>query len=731
MQYDRLKIIDQLTDLLRVEGDSQQWKPEETWRGVLEQASPHDPDVIEAAMENARFARDEPAVDEQPAVFIPQLEEQDPEQIGRYRIQGRLGHGGMGIVYDALFQGEGFSELRALKVIKQAPPGVDPELYRARFSAERELLGLLEHPNIVRIRDDGTEAGRQFFAMDLVPGARHIDNYCDEEQLSLPERLKLFHTLCLAVHFAHTKGIVHGDIKPSNVLISEQGNLRVVDFGLGKLLRSGQVARPGGTTLIGLTPDYTSPEQARGEPLTPASDVFSLGKVLQRLLEDSPGIIDAPMRESLKTDSLVIKALWANAQNRYASADEFAKCVVAALESTTHSDVPRPERAKDQPANRSLWLLPGRALRNHAFAAGLVAIGLLSFSYRQWSNVAEEQRTAVNTAKARATESLARTKRVRENIAKLFAQILPSQSTERQQNDPDLVVRELDSLAEGGDKRTKLVLGLLRIYGYDRLVLKARFGFRSSTPDGASPMRILIDSRGDLEAKPILNQFFSKELATQSATWLKELADGGCDPARSLWAQILSGPLIKYENADLTNQLGGVHKNASESFDWAKKSAASGDPRGHLILGNYYSSGIGGRLAADGALAVQHWKIAAEHGSPQAQLALAEYYGDGILNAERRDPVLGYMWANIAVGTPSSSWDRMVSELMGMRSPSEGANTLMADLTRYARDIYSTHIPLFVNPKQQAQAEGMAREWRLRFPIAKRPTEEWYEMSCK
>ncbi|TVQ33605.1 MAG: serine/threonine protein kinase [Phycisphaeraceae bacterium] len=207
-----------------------------------------------------------------------------PSQIGKYVIEREIGRGGMGSVYLGVRDEGGFKRLVAIKVVRR---GMDTEDIIRRFELERQLLAALNHPNIARFYEGGvTEDGRPYFVMEHIEG-RPLDRYCESNRLSVNERLELFRNICLAVHHAHQNLVVHRDIKPGNILVTKEGVPKLVDFGIAKLLNPGLSARnplPTMPDLRLLTPEYASPEQVRGEPITTASDVYSLGVVLYETL---------------------------------------------------------------------------------------------------------------------------------------------------------------------------------------------------------------------------------------------------------------------------------------------------------------------------------------------------------------------------------------------------------------------------------------------------------------
>ncbi len=202
--------------------------------------------------------------------------------VGPYRVVREIGHGGMGLVYLAERADGQFDQQVALKLVRAGLGGHDVQ---RRFLAERRILAGLDHPHIAHLVDGGlTSDGRPWFAMEFIDGAPLID-WCDQRRLGLDERLRLFGHVCEAVRHAHQKLLVHRDIKPSNILVTAEGRVKLLDFGIAKLLDdSGADEGATRTGLRLLTPEYAAPEQVRGEPVTTATDVYALGAVLYELL---------------------------------------------------------------------------------------------------------------------------------------------------------------------------------------------------------------------------------------------------------------------------------------------------------------------------------------------------------------------------------------------------------------------------------------------------------------
>lgn len=205
------------------------------------------------------------------------------KRVGAYRIIREIGHGGMGSIYLAERADKEYREQVALKIVRR---GMKTDFVLRRFRHERQILATLHHPNIAALLDGGTtEDGLPYFVMEYIEGEA-IDDYCDHHQLSIAERINIFRQVCAAVHYAHQSLVIHRDIKPGNILITADGTPKLLDFGIAKILNPeiSQTIEPTATVMRLMTPEYASPEQVRGEPVTTATDVYSLGIVLYELL---------------------------------------------------------------------------------------------------------------------------------------------------------------------------------------------------------------------------------------------------------------------------------------------------------------------------------------------------------------------------------------------------------------------------------------------------------------
>src|SRR5215471_137349 len=207
----------------------------------------------------------------------------DVVQVGPYRILRQIGSGGMGILYEAIREDQ-FQKRVALKVIKR---GMDTASIIRRFHRERQILAGLSHANVTALLDGGTTAdGRPYFVMEYVEG-QPVTEFCDAHHLTIRQRLEMFREICGAVQYAHQNLVVHRDLKPGNILIKRDGVPKLLDFGIAKILNlevtSGTLEMTAAATRI-MTPEYASPEQVRGEPITTSTDVYSLGVLLYELL---------------------------------------------------------------------------------------------------------------------------------------------------------------------------------------------------------------------------------------------------------------------------------------------------------------------------------------------------------------------------------------------------------------------------------------------------------------
>jgi hypothetical protein len=308
-------------------------------------------------------------------------------RLGAYKLGERLGEGGMGVVYAAARDDAVYRQGVAIKILKHGPGSAETA---ARFRDERQILASLEHPNIVRLLDGGsTDDGQPYLVMERVHGVP-ITRYATE--LALAAKLRLFRDVCAAVHHAHGQRVIHRDLKPSNILVDGSGTPKLLDFGIAKLLDDPDREARTRTGAAVLTPEYASPEQARGEPVTAASDVYSLGAVLYEMLAGKPPhtgdaiailakiiAVEPPPPSALASapaqrrelvgdlDNIVMMALRKDAARRYASAAEVADDLGRHLAGL-------PVRARPPTLGYRL----GKLMRRHRVAALALAIGVLA-----------------------------------------------------------------------------------------------------------------------------------------------------------------------------------------------------------------------------------------------------------------------------------------------------------------------------------------------------------------
>ena len=270
--------------------------------------------------------------------------------IGQYRIVSLLGRGGMGAVYLAERADRSFEQRVAIKVIQPAGPG---GVLLERFQQERRILANLSHPNIASLFDGGeTPHGSPYFVMEYVKG-KSIDAFCDEASLSLADRLRLFLKVCDAVRYAHQNLIVHRDLKPANILVTSDGQPKLLDFGIAKVLDPADTGMAQTSTRV-LTPEYASPEQVRGDAITTATDIYSLGAALARILTG----------KLLRRFDVMspLQAARAVAESDPVTFDELPADVNAILTKALHQDPLRRYRSVEELAGDISRFLEGRAV---------------------------------------------------------------------------------------------------------------------------------------------------------------------------------------------------------------------------------------------------------------------------------------------------------------------------------------------------------------------------------
>jgi serine/threonine-protein kinase len=371
--------------------------------------------------------------------------------VGPYRLIVELGEGGMGTVYLAERADGQFEKRVAVKILRHGAGG---EESRRRFVQERQILARLQHPSIAQLLDGGvSDDGLPFFVMEHVDGAPVTDD-CARRALGVDERLRVFLEICDAVQYAHRNLVVHRDLKPSNILVDSIGRVKLLDFGIAKLLEAETDATPHTRTLLrALTPEYAAPEQVRGDPVTTATDVYTLGVLLYELLTGQrpyrvrrgvgmesailetdpqrpsariadaglPGVDPRELRRRLRgdLDGIVLKALEKEPERRYASAEALAADVrrhVAGL----------PVSARGE----AVLYRAGKLVRRHWLGATAVAVVLLSLVGGLVGTTWQARRAAAEARKADA---------VKEFLKSLFSASDPAQAQGKQRTARELL----------------------------------------------------------------------------------------------------------------------------------------------------------------------------------------------------------------------------------------------------------------------------------------------------
>ena len=391
--------------------------------------------------------------------------------IGAYRLIRELGHGGMGVVYLAERADGHFEQRVALKLIKR---GMDSDEILRRFLAERQVLARLSHAHIARLLDGGVTAeGQPYFAMEYVEGVP-LNRHCEERQLAVEERLALFQKVCEAVQYAHQNLVVHRDLKPSNILVTTAGEIKLVDFGIAKVLYQ----EPGDEAVTHtesrlMTPEYAAPEQVRGEPVTTATDVYALGAILYQLLTgrpphqfegrtpaerervicevdpDPPSAVvrGTPGQRRLRgdLDVIVLKALRKDPVQRYPS-------VEALLEDLERHRTGLPVRARPQSVTYRARKFFGR----HRLSVGAAAVLFLALAAGLAGTLWQAQATAREAAKARAVKNF---------VVGLFRVSKPEESRGREITARELLERGARRIDSGLAREPELQAELLDVLG--------------------------------------------------------------------------------------------------------------------------------------------------------------------------------------------------------------------------------------------------------------------------
>ena len=402
-----------------------------------------------------------------------------------YTLVRRLGEGGMGIVYLAERSEGEFRHRVALKLLNLL--ALQNPTVLARFLAERQILARLNHPNISHLVDAGALGdGRPFLAMEYIDGLR-IDHYCDAQRLSVPARLQLFLKVCAAVHYAHQQLIIHRDIKPANVLVTADGEPKLLDFGIARLLESptSTMADTVGAPRM-MTLAYASPEQIQGKPLSTATDQYSLAVMLYELLVgthpwgdtgDSSDIVEAvsrgeplppsvalrrretalwnaPLRAlwhrrkpelSKDLDAIVLKALSKRTEDRYGSVADLADDITAYLNG-------HPVKARQAHA----WYWTRKFIGRHRIGVAVAALVLIMFVAFAFDREIQLERTQRERARAQAVADL---------MTSMFLNTDPTQAAQPNTSAREVLDRAVESIRSNSNLQADTRATLLQSVG--------------------------------------------------------------------------------------------------------------------------------------------------------------------------------------------------------------------------------------------------------------------------
>ncbi|HTE39770.1 MAG TPA: serine/threonine-protein kinase, partial [Steroidobacteraceae bacterium] len=474
-------------------------------------------------------------------------------EVGGYRLVRELGHGGMGSVWMAE-QIDG--RLQRIVALKLPYAGPQRRELAKRFLQERDILAKLEHPNIARLYDaDAANTARPFLVMEYVDGLP-IDEYCRAKELSVKERLALFRQVFKAVHYAHIRLVIHRDLKPSNILVTAEGVVRLLDFGIAKVLAEGADASLTEIGSVVLTPNYASPEQITGDELTTTSDVYALGVVLyelltgarpyqpktegRRALEDAIMLADVAMasdaalnsqgepnaKQAAKDlrgdlDTILLKAMKKRPEERYPTAAAFAEDIDRYLRG-------EPVLAQADSALYRMRRFAGRNRLAVGAALAVVASLALGLSLALW------QLHTTRVAQKRAED-------VKEFIASIFRSADPFFTGNRSMSAVDLLALARERIDRELQDQPESAMELLNIVGESQLNLSENVAARA-TLEKAVALGKQVLPKGDLltaQAQAKLGSAFASDRDHESAKAhfaesISVLRSGGPKAARAL-----------------------------------------------------------------------------------------------------------------------------------------------------------------------------------------------------
>jgi serine/threonine-protein kinase len=503
-------------------------------------------------------------------------------RIGAWRLLREIGRGGMGAVWLAERADGEYAQQAAVKLVRS---GWDVDTLLQRFRAERQILATLNHPNIAHLLDGGVaDDGKPYLVLEYVDGAS-IGEYCDERRLAIAQRLELFLAVCDAVAHAHRSLVVHRDLKPSNILVDRDGQVKLLDFGIAKLLEPGADGHVTATALRAFTPEYAAPEQIRGRPVTTGVDVHALGLLLYELLTGrrpyrttastpaayeqailteepprpsrvatepnadaaarararnlQPMALRARLRGDL--DAIVLKALRKEPEQRYVSVEAMADDVRAFLAQA-------PVKAR----RGNFSYRATRFMQRHALAAGLALFALVSLvgglGVAVWQ--AERARAQRDVAEAEARKSGA----VVEFLTRVFAEAEPGQNDGKDPSASELLGRGIARIDEQTDldpaTRAALLVAMGRAHsrlGDGSFVQDLMQRALDSARTSGNP-RAEIDTRIALASALSTNSRYEETLAEYGEVRRMIVAHGIDDPL--LLARVDSSTGIALGNLD-------------------------------------------------------------------------------------------------------------------------------------------------------------------------------------
>jgi serine/threonine protein kinase len=588
--------------------------------------------------------------------------------VGVYRLVREIGHGGMSTVWLATRTDGLIKRPVALKL-----PHQHLHLHAQfadRFARERDILAALTHPNIARLYDAGiSPEGQPYLAVEYVEGLSLID-YCDSHRLTIGDRVAVFLQVLAAVQYAHAHLVIHRDLKPSNILVMATGHVQLLDFGIAKLLTDGEAKETALTQIGGraLTPDYASPEQIVGQPLSIASDVYSLGVVLfellsgsrpyqlkrnsrgaleQAILEADPrnpseslavshaaacAVSDRSLARTLKgdLDTIVLKALQKDPHARYSTADAFA------------GDIHRYQRGEPLLAKPGgLWYRGGKFLRRYrvmtaAGAAIFVALAA-GLGIALWqAQVADEQRVIADQeashAKAEAAKATTEAKKaaaIKDFLLGIFGANDPKSPVARKPS--DLTAREIldegqrriaGSLYEQPEIKHEILLALGGLYDEIGLPDKAISLCRDAASIAEQRMADRAEAMADaLRCIALAQEQGDRKAAEVTIAKAEGMLASVGDRSSLLYAQVqtIKASLLRQYGSQRGNELIGILKNVIPLWRQRYPSDA-----GHMVAWAYLANvywDLGDRTEAVGAA---DQAIAAARAGSGGQLGLAD-----------------------------------------------------------------------------------------------------------